>query len=95
MDKIQFDKVLGYIEAGKRQGARLMAGGGRSGSKGYFIEPTVFADVKVCSVQIKPCHPLTGVWQDDMKIAQEEIFGPVMSVIKFKDEDEVSSTFDV
>lgn len=41
-----FDKVLGYIEHGKKGGARCVAGGGRVGNKGYFIQPTVFADVK-------------------------------------------------
>jgi len=50
----------------------MLTGGSRVGSKGYFIEPTVFVDVK-----------------DDMKIAKEEIFGPVMSILKFKDIDEV------
>jgi acyl-CoA reductase-like NAD-dependent aldehyde dehydrogenase len=49
-----------------------LTGGNRWGEKGYFIEPTVFSDVK-----------------DDMKIAQEEIFGPVMSILKFSDYDEV------
>lgn len=72
VDDVQFEKVMGYIESGKKEGASLVAGGGRVGDAGFFIEPTVFADVK-----------------DDMKIAQEEIFGPVMSIIKFKDIDEV------
>jgi aldehyde dehydrogenase (NAD+) len=68
----QFSRVMGYIDTGKKEGARLMCGGGRVGSSGYYIEPTVFADVK-----------------DNMAIAQDEIFGPVMSIIKFKDLDEV------
>jgi len=68
----QFDKVMSYIEAGRKGGAKMLTGGGRSGKQGYFIEPTIFSDVK-----------------DDMKIAMEEIFGPVMSVIPFKDIDEV------
>jgi aldehyde dehydrogenase (NAD+) len=68
----QFDKVMGYIESGRKSGARMLAGGGRVGKKGYFIEPTVFADVK-----------------DEMPIACEEIFGPVMSIIPFKDLDDV------
>ncbi len=72
VDEEQFKKVMGYIEAGKKDGAKMECGGGRVGSNGYFIEPTVFTDVK-----------------DEMKIAQEEIFGPVMSIIKFKDMDEV------
>jgi aldehyde dehydrogenase (NAD+) len=72
VDNEQFNKVLGYIESGKKEGAKLLCGGERVGEKGYFVAPTVFADV-----------------QDEMKIAQEEIFGPVMSVMKFKDMDEL------
>jgi aldehyde dehydrogenase (NAD+) len=72
VDVDQFDKIMGYIESGKKEGASLLAGGKRVGSKGYFIEPTVFGDVK-----------------DDMTIAKEEIFGPVMSIIKFNGMDEV------
>jgi aldehyde dehydrogenase (NAD+) len=68
----QFDRVMGYIDAGKKDGAKMLTGGGRVGDKGYFIQPTVFCDVK-----------------DEMKIAKEEIFGPVMSILKFKDVDEV------
>src|SRR5688572_8964530 len=68
----QFDKVMGYIDSGRKSGAGLLCGGKRVGNRGYFIEPTIFTDV-----------------HDDMKIAQEEIFGPVMSIIKFKDIDEV------
>jgi aldehyde dehydrogenase (NAD+) len=72
VDQEQFNKVMGYIDAGKKDKAKLMTGGNRVGDKGYFIEPTVFADV-----------------QDDMTIAREEIFGPVMSILKFKDLSEV------
>jgi aldehyde dehydrogenase (NAD+) len=72
VDAEQFKKVLGYVESGKQEGAKLMCGGERVGERGYFVAPTVFADVK-----------------DDMKIAQEEIFGPVMSILKFKDMDEL------
>jgi aldehyde dehydrogenase (NAD+) len=68
----QFDRVMGYIDAGKKGGADMRTGGGRVGTRGYFIEPTIFDNVK-----------------DDMKIAEEEIFGPVLSVLKFKDVDEV------
>jgi aldehyde dehydrogenase (NAD+) len=68
----QFDRVMSYIEAGKSGGAKLLSGGNRVGDKGYFIEPTVFGDVK-----------------DEHKIACEEIFGPVMSIIPFKDIDDV------
>jgi aldehyde dehydrogenase (NAD+) len=72
VDQSQFDRVMGYIDSGRSDGATLAYGGERVGNRGYFIRPTVFADV-----------------QDDMKIAREEIFGPVMSVIAFKDVDEV------
>ncbi|VDQ00361.1 unnamed protein product [Trichobilharzia regenti] len=46
VDDIQFKKVMSYIEKGKLEGARLITGGNRIGQKGYFIQPTVFADVK-------------------------------------------------
>jgi aldehyde dehydrogenase (NAD+) len=72
VDDAQFDKVMSYVEAGKREGAKLLCGGERVGDRGYFVAPTVFAEVK-----------------DEMKIAQEEIFGPVMSILKFKDTDEL------
>jgi len=68
----QFDRVMGYIDAGKKEGAKLCVGGSRVGSKGYFIEPTVFDNVT-----------------DNMKIAKEEIFGPVLNVLSFKDLNEV------
>jgi len=72
VDKEQFDKILHYIEAGQKEGAKLMCGGKRQGDKGFFVEPTVFADVK-----------------DDMKIATDEIFGPVMSIMKYTDINDV------
>jgi aldehyde dehydrogenase (NAD+) len=68
----QFDRVMGYIDSGRNEGATLACGGERVGDRGYFVQPTVFADV-----------------QDNMTIAQEEIFGPVMSIIPFKDLAEV------
>jgi coniferyl-aldehyde dehydrogenase len=67
IDKRQFEKVLEYIEHGKREGAKLMTGGNRVGEKGFYIEPTIFSHV-----------------QEDMKIGHEEIFGPVMSIFKFR-----------
>ncbi|MEL7035474.1 MAG: aldehyde dehydrogenase family protein [Cyanobacteria bacterium J06592_8] len=72
VDEVQFEKVMSYIESGMQEGAQMLCGGNRVGDRGYFIEPTIFADV-----------------QDQMKIAREEIFGPVMSIIKFKDIEEV------
>jgi aldehyde dehydrogenase (NAD+) len=70
--RAQYDKIRGYIEAGQKEGATLATGGGRVGDKGFFIEPTVFTNVK-----------------DEMAIAREEIFGPVLSVLKFSDMDEL------
>lgn len=72
VDQEQFNRVMSYIESGQREGAQMLYGGNRVGERGYFITPTVFADVR-----------------DEMKIAQEEIFGPVMSIIKFEDVEEV------
>jgi betaine-aldehyde dehydrogenase len=70
------EKVLGYIERGRAQGARLLSGGARVTSgdlgRGFFVAPTVFDG----------CH-------DDMDIVREEIFGPVMAVLQFEEEEEV------
>jgi aldehyde dehydrogenase (NAD+) len=72
----QLDRVTGYLAVGKQEGARALAGGDRATegalAKGYFVPPTVFADVR-----------------DDMRIAQDEIFGPVISAIPFQDIAEV------
>ncbi|MDO5139331.1 MAG: aldehyde dehydrogenase family protein [Oscillospiraceae bacterium] len=71
----QLDKVLNYIEIGKKEGAKLICGGqrltGDQYDKGFFMSPAIFADV---------CN--------EMRIAREEIFGPVLSVIKFSTEEE-------
>ncbi|KAK2815430.1 hypothetical protein Q5P01_025897 [Channa striata] len=67
IDQEQFNKILGYISSGKREGAKLLCGGGVAADRGYFIQPTVFGEV-----------------QDNMTIAREEIFGPVMQILKFK-----------
>ncbi|MDP6924226.1 MAG: aldehyde dehydrogenase family protein [Candidatus Scalindua sp.] len=72
VSKEQFDKILGYIDTGKQEGAKLVTGGERCGEKGYFIRPTIFDAV-----------------DNNMKIAKEEIFGPVVSAITFDDVDEV------
>jgi aldehyde dehydrogenase (NAD+) len=65
----QMKSILDYVDIGQKEGASLVTGGERIGTRGYFISPAVFADVK-----------------HEMRISQEEIFGPVVSVIKFKDE---------
>lgn len=66
VSKRQFERVLDYIKIGKEEGARLVVGGEREFDKGYFVQPTVFADV-----------------EDHMRIAREEIFGPVVAVFPF------------
>jgi len=66
----QMKRVLDYIDLGQREGARLVTGGNRRGERGFFVSPTVFADVK-----------------HEMRISQEEIFGPVAAVIRFSDEE--------
>jgi aldehyde dehydrogenase (NAD+) len=72
IDCEQMDKILDLISSGKKEGAKLCTGGARVGDKGYFVQPTIFSDVK-----------------DNMRIAKEEIFGPVMQILKFKTTDEV------
>ncbi|MGV3487425.1 MAG: aldehyde dehydrogenase family protein [Tuberibacillus sp.] len=71
VSKEQQDRVVNYIDMGKAEGAELLTGGTYS-ERGYFVEPTVFADVS-----------------DDMTIAKEEIFGPVVCAMPFEDLDEV------
>ncbi|XP_056379145.1 aldehyde dehydrogenase 1A1 [Hyla sarda] len=72
IDKEQYDRILELIESGKKEGAKLECGGGPWGDKGFYIQPTVFSNVK-----------------DDMRIAKEEIFGPVQQIMSFKTIDEV------
>jgi len=69
----QMKKVLGMIERAKADGARCLVGGGRAEQfeKGYFVQPTLFADV-----------------DEDSELAQDEVFGPVLAVIKYTDEDD-------
>ena len=72
--KKQYETIVGYIESGLAEGARLVAGGPERPEgleRGYFVKPTVFADVN-----------------NNMRIAREEIFGPVLTMIPFRDEDE-------
>lgn len=73
VDETQLKTVLGYIDAGRNEGARVVTGGtpARAGSGGFYVEPTVFDGVT-----------------NQMKIAREEIFGPVLSVIRFSTEAE-------
>lgn len=68
----QFDRILGYIDAGKREGARCLTGGARVDRAGYFVQPTVFDSVS-----------------DGMTIARDEIFGPVLSVLRFESVEEI------
>jgi aldehyde dehydrogenase (NAD+) len=72
VSQLQFDRIMSYIEEGKKGGATVETGGKRKGDKGYFIEPTIFSNVT-----------------EDMKIQQEEIFGPVCTISKFKTKAEV------
>ncbi len=69
----QMDKILGYVDLGNQQGAKLVTGGQRRGERGFFVEPTIFDNVK-----------------DDMAIARDEIFGPVVSVLPFRSFEEVA-----
>ncbi|KAF9740964.1 Aldehyde dehydrogenase [Paraphaeosphaeria minitans] len=71
VSQLQFDRIMEYIEDGKKAGATVETGGKRIGDKGFFIEPTIFSNVT-----------------EDMKIVQEEIFGPVCTISKFKTKEE-------
>jgi acyl-CoA reductase-like NAD-dependent aldehyde dehydrogenase len=71
--KRQLDRVMGYIEKGRKEGAKIVTGGGRPKemNRGYFVEPTIFSNV-----------------DSDMTIAKEEIFGPVVSVMPYENEED-------
>jgi aldehyde dehydrogenase (NAD+) len=75
ISQTQMDRILGYIESGKAEGAKLLCGGERDVTdgkdKGFYIKPTIFSGVR-----------------PEMKIAQEEIFGPVLAAIKFSTQEE-------
>lgn len=71
VDAEQFDRIMKYIDIGKKEGANMVCGGNRIGDKGYFIEPTIFSEVS-----------------DSHQIGKDEIFGPVLSVFKFKTAEE-------
>jgi aldehyde dehydrogenase (NAD+) len=71
VSEVQMKRVLDYIDIGRKEGATVVTGGGRSGETGYYVQPTVFAGV-----------------EHAMRISQEEIFGPVATVIKFNDDDD-------
>jgi phenylacetaldehyde dehydrogenase len=70
----QFEKVLGYLDSGRSQGAEAVVGGGRMGSRGYFVQPTILTNTK-----------------PDMKVVQEEIFGPVVCAMPFDSPEEIAS----
>ncbi|MBC2606713.1 aldehyde dehydrogenase family protein [Pelagicoccus albus] len=70
----QFNRVSGFLDSGKQQGARAVTGGNRFGDTGYFVEPTVFVDTR-----------------SDMRIVQEEIFGPVVCAMPFKGIEDVAA----
>lgn len=72
INESQLNKICACVDAGVKEGARVLVGGKRYGEKGAFMQPTLLVDVK-----------------NDMTVAQEEIFGPVAVVVKFKDEEEV------
>jgi phenylacetaldehyde dehydrogenase len=71
----QLQRVTSYLKSGREQGAKAVSGGEREGDTGYFVQPTVFADVN-----------------NSMKIFQEEIFGPVVAAIPYKEVDELAVT---
>jgi phenylacetaldehyde dehydrogenase len=71
VSKVQFERVTGFLQSGKEEGARTVVGGNRRGTSGYFVEPTVLDRT-----------------QETMRVYQEEIFGPVVTVIPFKEVDE-------
>ena len=66
----QFQRVSGYLDSGRKQGAEVVTGGKRHGDEGYFVEPTILAETT-----------------PEMKVVQEEIFGPVVCAMPYNDDD--------
>ncbi|WP_417320582.1 aldehyde dehydrogenase family protein [Emcibacter sp.] len=73
VSETQFQRVMGYIDIGREEGASVITGGKRRGDSGYFVEPTILADTN-----------------QDMKVVQEEIFGPVLCVQRYSDVSEIT-----
>jgi aldehyde dehydrogenase (NAD+) len=71
ISETQMQRVMGYIDVGRSEGARIVTGGVRHGERGYYVAPTVFAGVR-----------------HEMRISQEEIFGPVAAVVPFDDDED-------
>jgi aldehyde dehydrogenase (NAD+) len=71
VSQLQMERILGHIETGRGDGAKLALGGNRHGNRGFFVEPTIFAEVA-----------------PEMGLAQHEIFGPVLGIMRFSSEDE-------
>lgn len=86
VSKAQFDKVTDYVRRGQEEGAKLLAGGARQGNTGYYLEPTIFADVSHRKVLSDPTNSLALQTTSGMSIVDEEIFGPVVSIAAFDDE---------
>lgn len=98
VDDEMFGKVLGYIESGKSEGAKLETGGKRVGTEGYFIEPTVFSNVtdemkiareEVSRNSVQSDCACRGIKLKCCCCVFLQIFGPVQSILKFKTIDEV------
>ena len=92
MSELQFNRVMALIEAGKKEGATLAIGGMRHGSEGYFIQPTVFADVKddmrIAKEEVIETIDLLFSWVYT-NIFLFQIFGPVQQIMKFSTMEEV------
>ena len=71
ISQLQLNRVANYVDVGRSEGAKVVLGGNRHGTRGYFHQPTIFTEVR-----------------NDMRIAREEIFGPVMTVIPFESEEQ-------
>jgi len=71
-DKIQFDRVMGYLDLAKKEGINMALGGGREGTEGYYVEPTIMTNAP-----------------ENSRVMKEEIFGPVVAINTFTDEEEV------
>lgn len=90
IDNIQMDKILRLIDCGKKEGATLLTGGQRMGEKGYYVEPTVFANVQDNHTIAREEVKLFIIFEKiEIRQFLLQIFGPVQQLIKFKNLDEI------
>ncbi|KAF7355223.1 Aldehyde dehydrogenase [Mycena sanguinolenta] len=91
VSKAQYDKIWGYIESGKQEGAKVVLGGNKRSGKGFFVDPTIFTDIRPNMKIVKEEASFTSIISEYLSQSLSQIFGPVLSVGRFTTEAEAIS----